>query len=675
MNSSIWGVWRGRRRRQACGCARAPFLTGQLDLMLGMVSNSNPVSLANASASSPFSMNLNDATTSNGQPAFAQIVRDALNKTTSNAGTGPTPSSKVSDTVPTVTPSSASAPIAPPPKPPGVSKPSNKSQAAPSKIDSANPHRSLTAPRYAPLLLSVQGDPTTGTLPVGVDPEDPSVNPASSSDSQTSPLQTPTGRTQAISFALPLQEQLSALFASPAGSIHDVASPAEPPNSAAEKTLDSTQTPSALSTPANGIVAAASRAAAQATTIAASTVPFGPGSPASAAAISPRTLEDSTVGPSAPTSTTTATTASTASPQKPRGDALVSRPSSNPQQGQELASVLQQVEALQANASSDSTMSTANGALPRTAVQVDVAQAAVKTALTASSLPQALAATATAASTDARGTPSDSGVTRPVAPAQNAAATTNNHSAAQDSSSNPGGQNSSDSSTPSDSSATSLPTPKSDPSEVSATASGVLAPKADASQITQVGAPTTPAIAVPLQPSETAQRPAQEALPSVPAQAQTPSSALQTPDAPLGHLVNAAQLTNVAGLSEMRIAMQTDKLGAIELHARVSGDEVGASIFVEKRDAHAALAVELPALQQALSDKQLRIDQVALTQGSLSSTAGDAGANAQQNQRGMAQPQQTASFWNETRRLTTAAWFVPEQIGIFNANGRLSVQA
>jgi flagellar hook-length control protein FliK len=150
---------------------------------------------------------------------------------------------------------------------------------------------------------------------------------------------------------------------------------------------------------------------------------------------------------------------------------------------------------------------------------------------------------------------------------------------------------------------------------------------------------------------------------------------LQPPESPSGHFVNDAQLTSAANQSEMRIAMQTNKLGAIEIHTRVSGDQVGAAIIVEKRDAHAALAVELPALQQSLSDKQLRVEQVALSQGSLSSTAGGTGANAQHNQRGTAQAPQSSSFWSEARTLSTAAWFVPEQTGIFNSQGRLSVQA
>jgi hypothetical protein len=95
---------------------------------------------------------------------------------------------------------------------------------------------------------------------------------------------------------------------------------------------------------------------------------------------------------------------------------------------------------------------------------------------------------------------------------------------------------------------------------------------------------------------------------------------------------------------------------------------------VEKRDAHAVLAVELPALQQALSEKQLRVEQVLLSHGSLASTAGDAGAHAHHGQQSTSQPARS-SLWNETQATTAAAWFIPEPTGIFNAQGRLSVQA
>lgn len=145
----------------------------------------------------------------------------------------------------------------------------------------------------------------------------------------------------------------------------------------------------------------------------------------------------------------------------------------------------------------------------------------------------------------------------------------------------------------------------------------------------------------------------------------------------MGRFVNDAELSNAANQSEIRIALQTDKLGAIELRAHVSGDELGAAIIVEKRDAHAALAIELPALQQTLSEKQLRVDQVVLTQGSLHSTGGDAGAHAQQGQRGGGSQafRQTPVYASEDVGLRQAAWFVPEAVGIFDSQGRLSVQA
>jgi flagellar hook-length control protein FliK len=125
----------------------------------------------------------------------------------------------------------------------------------------------------------------------------------------------------------------------------------------------------------------------------------------------------------------------------------------------------------------------------------------------------------------------------------------------------------------------------------------------------------------------------------------------------------------------MRIAMQSDKFGAIELHARVSGDAVGAAIVVEKRDAHAALALELPGLQQALSDKQLRVEQVTLTHSMLSSTAGDAGASSQQGQKGATPRSALPSFQTTAESLAAGSFLAQEQLGVFNSQGRLSVLA
>ena len=144
------------------------------------------------------------------------------------------------------------------------------------------------------------------------------------------------------------------------------------------------------------------------------------------------------------------------------------------------------------------------------------------------------------------------------------------------------------------------------------------------------------------------------------------------------HFVGNAKLVQAASHSEMRIAMDTDKLGPVELRARIVGDQVGAAIMVEKRDAHAALAVELPALQQALSDKQLRVDQVTLLHGSLHSTSGDAGAAGREQEQRQT-PSGGATPWSGgtpgSRSLIQGSFYGAESAGIFDSQGRLSVHA
>jgi len=123
--------------------------------------------------------------------------------------------------------------------------------------------------------------------------------------------------------------------------------------------------------------------------------------------------------------------------------------------------------------------------------------------------------------------------------------------------------------------------------------------------------------------------------------------------------------------------MQTGKLGAVELRAHVTGNEVGAAIVVEKRDAHAALAVELPALRQALSEKHLSVEQVSLVQGSLTAPGGDRGSQPQQQNGGRGS--QSGPSTQERARESSQTFSGPqttfETNGIFDSQGRLSVLA
>ncbi len=242
-----------------------------------------------------------------------------------------------------------------------------------------------------------------------------------------------------------------------------------------------------------------------------------------------------------------------------------------------------------------------------------------------------------------------------------------NHSGSQDSSSNPGAQK------PADSSATSGPIISRDAtafSQALATANGA---KPEAAPAAANQASVIPVASVPPNDGPTAS--AVASSPSAPAN--PPQPAFHSLDAVANRIVIDAQLLQDSGHSEMRIVMQTDKLGAVELRARVAGDEIGAAITVEKRDAHAALAVELPALQQALSEKQIRVDQFALLHGSLHSTTGDAGAQSQAHQgdRGTRRAQIAQSFLRDDSGAFASSQSAVETWGIFDSQGRLSVQA
>ncbi len=622
--------------------------------MLNVASNPNVVSAMDAAPASPLSTVVNNATTANGQPVFAQIVRDVLNRTTSNGAGEGVSASKARDgspAEPAVDASPAQGGSAT--KTPVATKQATKlqpqwSQSSPQSQKSVAPNelailQGLITPSQAVSVpVANQTDQNADRSPAKTNAGDAQVPAAISTDSDGQALQASAQGDVEIQTSSQVQAQFSIipLGLSPMGAEAGSKVPSSPVSASATSAASSTMVASAVDNTGEN----AARVAAQTSTIA--------------------TKVEAGDSPAVPEQ-----------PQKAGMLAQVSNATSVSQPGQPLSSVLQQVTALEGASSGMASKASALVDVARTAVQEQVSEAAEKNALTSSLPAHTSAPSSTSASTDAKGTQSASPEAHPIDAAQNEAPVANNHSNSQDSAADHAGQNASDASVSSGSNSITPPAAKNEASVFSEALSAANMVKPDAAPaVPSASAAVAPVSTLP-PPNEPSAGPAAAALPSAPAQAQEALPPLQTPDTPNGRFVNAAQLTNAASESEMRIAMQTDKLGTIELHARVSGGEVGAAIFVEKRDAHAALAVELPALQQALSEKQLRVGQVVLTQGSLSATAGDTGGNSQQNQRSGAQAAQSASFWNEARSLSTAAWFVPEQTGIFNAQGRLSVQA
>jgi flagellar hook-length control protein FliK len=150
-----------------------------------------------------------------------------------------------------------------------------------------------------------------------------------------------------------------------------------------------------------------------------------------------------------------------------------------------------------------------------------------------------------------------------------------------------------------------------------------------------------------------------------------------------GDVTQAAQIAAKAGQSEMNIAMQAESLGAVQVRAHVTGDQVGAAITVERRDAHAFLNDDLPALHQALSERQLRLESVSVTQGS--PFAGSATADGSGQQHSQSGPQQRSFYSGSAAREQTSNASVHSTFAdtadatdtriAFDSNGRLSVRA
>ena len=139
------------------------------------------------------------------------------------------------------------------------------------------------------------------------------------------------------------------------------------------------------------------------------------------------------------------------------------------------------------------------------------------------------------------------------------------------------------------------------------------------------------------------------------------------------NVVSSAHLLDHAGQTEIRIEMQGGSLGGVELRAHMSGNDIGASIAVEHHDVQAMLANDLPALHNALIEKNLRVDYLNVSQGMPGSLSGGPGSDAGQRSFPQAHPKATYATRDEgpPAVVNNAA----EYSGMTNPNSRLSVLA
>jgi flagellar hook-length control protein FliK len=100
---------------------------------------------------------------------------------------------------------------------------------------------------------------------------------------------------------------------------------------------------------------------------------------------------------------------------------------------------------------------------------------------------------------------------------------------------------------------------------------------------------------------------------------------LQPLPASLGDVSRASEFYQRMGNSEMRIAVETDLLGTIDLHATMHQSTLTATIGVQRSDVQTLLANDLPALQHTLADQHFHIENISVHDNSAGQRMGSSG--------------------------------------------------
>jgi hypothetical protein len=109
--------------------------------------------------------------------------------------------------------------------------------------------------------------------------------------------------------------------------------------------------------------------------------------------------------------------------------------------------------------------------------------------------------------------------------------------------------------------------------------------------------------------------------------------------------VHAARIIQSGSQSEMRMEMRTQAFGGVEIHATVSGKDVQLSIGADRGDLRTSLAPELPALQNALQQLDLRLEHVrTLSPGNQAQPDFSSGSNRQEQRFQRSTPPSPGSY-------------------------------
>ena len=141
-----------------------------------------------------------------------------------------------------------------------------------------------------------------------------------------------------------------------------------------------------------------------------------------------------------------------------------------------------------------------------------------------------------------------------------------------------------------------------------------------------------------------------------------------------GQIVSSARLLDQLKRVEMQIAFRTEVFGSVQLRTMIRNGQIGATIGVEKGEAQALLTSELPALERALAQRDLRVDNISIFQ---QSAAGDTGFSHGSEARSDTYPhrRQQAAAWSLEAEFEDSTELSVELYGAAGSPTRLSVRA
>ena len=140
-------------------------------------------------------------------------------------------------------------------------------------------------------------------------------------------------------------------------------------------------------------------------------------------------------------------------------------------------------------------------------------------------------------------------------------------------------------------------------------------------------------------------------------------------------VVSSARFIQQAGNAEMQVRLRSEALGPIDVHTIAKGSDIGASIRVEARDTQVLLANELSQLEQALNQRNLRVERLDVLQGSVS--GGQSDGTAPGNYHGNpSQPRQSSSSYSSSQTYTSLpeAPTVSEDWGLGPSSTRINLR-